>query len=68
MHVIAVETADPVVKEGAAAHAFCVGEEVEGRGAIGGAGGLDVDDFLAGRDNGGGGVGEADFVNWGCVS
>jgi hypothetical protein len=59
--VIAVQAADPVAEEGAATHAFGVGEEVEGGGSIWGAGFLDVDYFLAGRD-GAGGVREADFA------
>jgi len=37
-----------------------VSEEVEGGGAVGEAGGFDVGYFLAGRDDWGGYVGEAD--------
>jgi hypothetical protein len=59
--VIAIQAADPVAEEGAATHAFGVGEEIERGGAVWGAGFLDVDYFLAGRD-GVGGVGEADFA------
>lgn len=40
VHVVAVEAADPVAEEGTAAHAFGVGEEVEGSCAVGLAGGV----------------------------
>jgi hypothetical protein len=60
VHVVAVQTAEPVGEVGAPAHAFGVGEEVEGGGAVGEAGGFDVGYFLAGGDDGGGYVGEAD--------
>jgi len=60
VHVVAVQAAQPVGEVGAAAHALCMGEEVEGGGAVGEAGGFDVGYFLAGRDDWGGYVGEAD--------
>ncbi len=66
MDVEAVEAADPVGEEATAAHAFLVGDVVDWRGAIGHAGGLDVDDFLAGRD-GVGDVGLADAVEVGLL-
>lgn len=68
MHVVAVETADPVREVGAAAHALCVCEEIEGFGAVGETGGFDVCDFLAGRDDGFSDVGEADGAYFGGVS
>jgi hypothetical protein len=64
VHVVAVQAAEPVGEVGAVTHAFCVGEEVERRGAVGEAGGFDVGDFLAGGDDGRGYVGEADGVYW----
>lgn len=60
VHVVAVQAAEPVGEVGAGAHAFGVGEEVEGRGAVGETGRFDVGYFLAGGDDGGGYVGEAD--------
>ena len=60
VHVVAVQAAEPVGEVGAAAHAFGVGEEVERGGAVGEAGGFDVGYFLAGGDDWGGYVGEAD--------
>ena len=46
----AVEAAEPVGEEAAAAHAFLVGDVVDWSGAVGQAGLLNVDDFLAGGD------------------
>ena len=40
-----------------------MGEQIERAGAVGGAGGFNVDYGLAGWDDGGGGVGEADGVD-----
>lgn len=60
VHVVAVQTAEPVGKVGASAHAFGVRQEVEGGGAVGEAEGFDVGYFLAGGNYGGCYVGEAD--------
>lgn len=62
MHVVAVQAAEPVLEEGSAAHALCVRDQVERRGSVRETGGLNVDDFLAGRDDRRGCVGETDFV------
>ena len=47
--VEAVEAAKPVGEKAAAAHAFLMGNVVDGRRAVGCAGGLDIIDHLAGR-------------------
>lgn len=63
VYEVAVQTADPVAEVGAGTHALGVGEEGEGGGAVGGAGGFDVGDFLTGGDDcccGVGDVWEAD--------
>lgn len=64
MDRVACETAFPVGKEGASAHALRVSVECEGSCAIGLAGRLDVEDGLAGWD----GIGRgwiADFLKVG---
>lgn len=61
MDVEAVEAAEPVGEEAAPAHAFLVGDIVDGLGAVGLAGGLDVGDLLA-RRGGVGDIGLADTV------
>jgi hypothetical protein len=62
MYVLAVQTAAPVCKVPAIAHALLVGGVVEGGRAVGLAGRFDVDDGLAGRDWRSD-VGETDFLD-----
>lgn len=66
MHVEAVEAAEPVGEEAAATHAFLVSDVVDRGGAVGRAGRLDVDDFLAGG-HGVGDIGLADAVEVGLL-
>ena len=47
MHVVTIQTADPVEEKRAAAHALCGSEEVDRGCSVGLARGLDVDYFLA---------------------
>lgn len=62
VHEVTVQAADPIFEVGAAAHALCVCEEGEGRGAVGEAGRFDIYYFLAGGNDGGCDVWEAHGV------
>jgi hypothetical protein len=66
VQVEAVEAAEPVGEEAAAAHAFLVSDVVDWGGAVGRAGRLDVDDFLAGGDRVGN-IGLTDAVEVGLL-